>query len=99
MVALKEYQTVLRGPPACTVSLQFRAEVAEVHTLRVYAFDNSGGFTPFPSLKADFYKLLLHADGSADAEILREPTSGAYFRHSLVHLLLLVHADIDSDAI
>jgi hypothetical protein len=31
---------------------------------------------------------LLHADGTADAQVLRKPTSWAYFRHSLDQMLL-----------
>ena len=88
MIALKHYQPVFAGSAASTVRLQLSTEVTEVDAFRVYALDNCGRLAPFPSLEADLDKLLLHANSSAYAEIFREPTSGAYFRHYFVRLLL-----------
>ena len=96
VVSLEHYQAVFCCAAASTVSLQLRAKIAKVNALRVYAFNNCGGFTPFSSLKADLDKLLLHANGSADTEILRKPTGGAYVRHNFVLLLLVSSPDIAS---
>jgi hypothetical protein len=99
VVALKQYEPVLRSPAARAVSLEFGTQITEVDALGVNAFDDRSGFTPLSSLKADLDKLLLHADGSADTQILRKPTSGANFRHNFVQLLLFGCADIGSDSI
>jgi len=88
MVALQHDEAVLRRATASTISLQFGAEITQVDALGINTFNYCGGLAPFSSLKADLNKLLFHADGSADAEIFWKPTSGAYFRHNFVQLLL-----------
>jgi hypothetical protein len=88
MIALQHNQPLFGRSATSAVGLQLCTEVAEVHTLGVDALDDRRRFAPFPSLKADLYKLLLHADSAADTEIFWKPTSGAYFRHYFVQLLL-----------
>jgi hypothetical protein len=99
MITLEQYQAILRGSATSAVSLEFSAQVSEVDTFRIDSLDNRGRLSPFPSLKADLHKLLLHANGSADTQIFRKPTSGANFRHNWVQLLLFGDADIASDSI
>ena len=88
MVALKHYEALFRRTSASAICLQFRSKVSEVNALRVDTLNNRSCLAPFSSLKADFDKLLLHADGSAYTQIHGEPTSGTYFRHYFVQLLL-----------
>ena len=88
MVALKHDEAILGRATARTICLEFGAEIAEVETLGIDSLDDCSCLAPFSSFKADLNKLLFHADGSADAEIFWKPTSGAYFRHYFVQLLL-----------
>jgi hypothetical protein len=99
VIALQQYESILRSATASAGSLELCSKITKVDALRVNPFYDRRGFTPLSSLKADFHKLLFHTDGSADTQILRKPTSGANFRHNFVQLLLLGCADIGSDSI
>ena len=88
VIALKQYQAVFCGSTTCAVTLEFPCQTLKVNTLSVDAFDDSGGFAPFPCLKADLHKLLFHADGAAYAKILWETAGRTDFRHYGTLMLL-----------
>ncbi len=90
MVTLKNDKSIFRSSAAGARSLQFRPEIWKVNALCVYALYYRRSLTPFPGLKTDLDKLLFHTNGSADTQILREPTSGANVSHNLIQLLLFV---------
>src|SRR6266849_10479858 len=82
MISLQDDGVVLGSSAASTVGFQFCCEVRKVYTFSIYTLDNSSGFTPFAHFHANFYGLLLHADGAADAYVLGKAAGRTDVGHS-----------------
>ena len=67
MVPLENDRIVLGSAAAGAICLQFGCKIWEVDALSVNAFDNGGWFAPFAHFHSDFYGLLFHANGAANA--------------------------------
>jgi hypothetical protein len=82
MVSLENDGIILGRSPTSAICLQLSRKIWKVHALSVYAFNYSGGFAPFAHLHAHFYRLLLHADGAADAQVFGKAAGRADVGHS-----------------
>src|SRR2546425_12640701 len=82
MVSLQDDGVVLGSSAASTVGFQFCCEVRKVYTFSIYTLDNSSGFTPFAHFHANFYGLLLHADGAANTYVFGKAAGRTNVGHS-----------------
>ena len=67
MISLEDDRIVLGSAAAGAICLQFSCKIWEIDALSIYAFDNGGRFAPFAHFHSDFYGLLFHANGAANA--------------------------------
>ena len=82
MIPLEDDSVILGGSATCAVRLKFRREISEANAFSINAFNNGGRFAPFPHFHSDLYCLLLHADGAANAQVLRQAAGRTNIGHS-----------------
>src|SRR5438128_5832189 len=82
MISLEDNRIVLGSTAAGAICLQFRGKLWEVDAFTVNAFDNGGWFAPFAHFHSDLYRLLLHANGAANAQVFRQAAGRTNIGHS-----------------
>src|ERR1700756_411619 len=82
MIPLQDDRIVLGSTAASAVGLEFGSKIREVDAFAINTFDDSCGFAPLAHFHPDFYGLLLHTYGAADAQVLREAAGRTHIGHS-----------------
>ena len=82
MISLQDDRIILGSATTGAVRLKFRRKIGKTYAFSVNAFDNRSWFAPFPHFHSDLHGLLLHADGAANTQVLRQAAGRTNIGHS-----------------